>query len=363
MKNQSKLITFLFVGFISLFFVLGIFMPKREFSEMENRTLAQFPSFSFKSFFSGEYTADIGKYLTDQFPFRDEWVGLKYFSERALLKTENNGVFFGKDGALYDVFETPDPELLEKNFQSVESFAENAGIPVSFSLIPSSAYVYKENLPDNAVCFDQQTMLNRAENINGYFDLSQPLLDAKDGYIYYRTDHHWTSDGAYEAYKAICEDMGLNPYERVFRKSYEDFYGTLYSNSGARLIESDTVDTYETADITVYDAEGKEMSFYDDSYADRKDKYSVFLGGNHGLLKIVNGENKDGEKLLLIKDSYSNSLLPYLTHNFSEIHVYDLRFNKTSVAKYIEENGIDRALVLYSCDNFASDTNIFLVNR
>ena len=190
------------------------------------------------------------------------------------------------------------------------------------------------------------------------------LLKAhKDEYLYYRTDHHWTSDGAYYAYEKICEELGMTPVERTLRKEYADFYGTLYSNAGARMVEADTVATFMLPQLEVTDENGQKREVYDESFADKKDKYSVFFGGNPPLVVLDNTEIEDGEKLLLIKDSYSNSLAPYLTHNFDEVHMWDLRANKTSLSQYIAENGITQVLVLYSTENFASDTNIMFMSK
>lgn len=363
MKKTNKITTFTFVGFIAVFFLLLIVMPKSEFSEMENRNLAQMPKFTFERLFNGKFTSEFEEYVTDQFAFRDTWVGMKYFFEKALLKTENNGIYFGKDGYLMTKFVRPDESRLNINYGAVEKLSDSLDIPVKFSLIPMSSYVHADKLPHNANPYNQQVLLDRAAQMDEYFDLSQTLLAHKDEYIYYRTDHHWTSDGAYYAYEKICEEYGLAPVERTLRKEYADFYGTLYSNAGARAVESDTVATFMLPQLEVTDENGQKREVYDESFADKKDKYSVFFGGNPPLVVLDNTEIEDGEKLLLVKDSYSNSLAPYLTHNFDEVHMWDLRANKTSLSQYIAENGITQVLVLYSTENFASDTNIMFMSK
>ena len=363
MNKYSKITTFTFVGFIAVFFLLLIVMPKSEFSEMENRNLAQMPKFTFERLFNGKFTAEFEEYVTDQFAFRDTWVGMKYFFEKALLKTENNGIYFGKDGYLMTKFVKPDDSRLNINYGAVEKLSASLDIPVRFSLIPMASYVHADKLPGNANPYNQQILLDRAAEMDEYFDISQALLAHKDEYIYYRTDHHWTSDGAYYAYEKICQEYGMTPADRVLRKEYPEFYGTLYSNAGARMVEPDTVTTFMVPELSVKDENGNDIPLYDESFAEKKDKYSVFFGGNPPLVVLDNTEIEEGEKLLLIKDSYSNSLAPYLTHNFDEIHVWDLRANKTSISEYVSANGITQVLVLYSTENFASDTNIMFMSK
>ena len=99
-----------------------------------------------------------------------------------------------------------------------------------------------------------------------------------------------------------------------------------------------------------------------DSYLDVKDKYSYFLGGNQALC-VIETEHTDAPKVLVVRDSYSDSLAPFLTERFSEIHLFDLRYNLSSIKGYVEENNIDAVVVLYSLPNFTTDANLFLLAR
>ena len=365
-KTYYKVLTAIFVVFIGALFCINLFTKDRDFSDVENRKLAQKPTFTFEKLFKGAFTADYEKYITDQFFARDTWVGLKYYSERSMLKTENNGVYFGKDDYLINKFKTPEEERVAGNFTSIQKFIDSNTIPTYFSLVPTSAYVLRDKLPANATPFEQQVLFDRAGQSfpDNYIDISAALVDNNKGYLYYRTDHHWTSDGAYVAYRTLCEQWGLTPFLRGEKAGeYPNFYGTLYSNAGARNITPDTVVTYKVDGVTVTDFEGKEIPLYDTSFGTQKDKYSVFFGGNHPVAVVKNQNLPEGEKLLLIKDSFSNALVPYLSQNFSEIHMIDLRFNKSSLAEYIDNNHIDVALVLYSTENFATDTNLFILGK
>lgn len=365
MKNYNRLLTFIFVGFIGLFFMLELVNKDKEFSPMENRNLAQMPKFTLERLFNGKFTSEFESYITDQFVFRDMWVGMKYVSERALLKTENKGIYLGSDGYLLSKFKEPASDRVNENFGYVQKLIDSLDVPVHFSLIPSSAYILNDKLPKYAVNYDQSILLNEAEKrFSKYFDIAQSLKEHKDEYIYYRTDHHWTSEGAFIGYNEVCKAMGLEPVSKPeILKEYSDFYGTLFSTSGARLIKGDTVTLYKTPRLMVKDENGKDFSLYDESYGEKKDKYSIFLGGNFPLLTVANEENPKGKELLLIKDSYSNSLVPFLSNNFSKIHIWDLRFNKTSIKEYVKANNIDEVLVLYSTENFSSDTNFFPMGK
>ena len=208
-KKQSILLCGLFLLFLAVFSLLNLFWPDREFSEMENRTLANNPPFSFQALFSGQWTTDYETYLTDQFPLRDTWVGIKYVCERAMLRQENNGIYFAGD-RLIARFDPPDEPRVEQNFAAIDALAQNTGLPTRFMLVPTSAYIYQDELPVNAPSYDQQQLLDRASQLQQAENIPvhQALLDAREEYIYYRTDHHWTTKGAYLAYEAYMKAAG-----------------------------------------------------------------------------------------------------------------------------------------------------------
>ena len=206
-------------------------------------------------------------------------------------------------------------------------------------------------------------------------DLYTPLWEHKGEDIFYRTDHHWTSLGAYYGYTGLATALGytpvpLNDYTETVRSTA--FYGTVFSSSGVRWVRPDTISTYVPDDgITVashtYDNKGNPVEeprqLYDTSFLSVKDKYSMFLGGNQPLGVVKNANNPDGPRLLIIRDSYADSLVPFLTPHFSEIHLLDLRYYKLSIADYIAQNGIDQALVLYSVPNFVTDSNLLWIAK
>ena len=182
--------------------------------------------------------------------------------------------------------------------------------------------------------------------------------------VFYRTDHHWTSLGAYYGYTALLEAMGETPLPLGKAETVsDDFYGTLYSSSGVHWVPPDTIERYVREDaVTVEDVYGGgKHGLYVDSFLEEKDQYASFLGGNQPLYIVRNSAASSDKKLLLVRDSYSDSLAPFLCRHFAEIHLLDLRYNKTSVAQYAADMGADGIAVLYSVDNFMKDADaVFL---
>ena len=386
-KRYCIFITALFCAFIGVFLAANAVSPDRAFSEMENRNLEQLPKVDFGTpeklfrdgnFFNGEFMRDFETYTTDQFVGRDFWVGLKSSTERALGKKENNNVYFADQDTLITRFDQPDAGDVTDNLNYVNNFVENVDIPVVFSLIPTQACIWADRLPEGAPNASQTDLLSQAQGaVSGatWADVYTPLMEHKGEDIFYRTDHHWTSLGAYYGYTGLAQALGYTPvplsdYDATVRST--EFYGTVFSSSGVRWVRPDTITTYVPEDgITVvshtYDNAGNPVEepreLYVESFLSVKDKYSMFLGGNQSLGVVKNANNPDGPKLLILRDSYADSLVPFLTAHYSEIHLIDPRYYHLSVKDYVEQNGIDQALVLYSVPNFVTDQNLFWITR
>lgn len=361
----------IFLAFIGAFFILNLVLPDRQFSEQENRYLQMRPEFSFKSLFSGDYTSKFETYTTDQFTFRDEWITLKAASELALGKQENNDVHLCENGTLIEGFKRPENSVLDSNMSALNTLVGNTDAKVYFALIPDKSDLYSSLLPKNAPNDSEKEVIDycygqsNATNVYMYSALSAH----KDEYIFYRTDHHWTSLGAYYGLSALAESMGLPcPALDSYTDRHvvsEEFYGTTWSSSGFSWVDPDTMEIFVNAPeglkVTSYPqgspVEGK---LYDFSFLEKKDKYSMFMGGNCPMHVIESG-NEDKPSLLILRDSYTDSLIPFLLDDFSEIHVLDLRYYRASLKAYIEQNDFDNVLVCYSVSNFCSDSNIFLL--
>ncbi len=368
-KKALWLQTLIFLCFIGVFFILNIAIPDKDFSENENRKLQSLPKFTFEDLFEGKFTADFEDYVTDQFAFRDRWTALKARCELALGKDENKGIFLCDDQRLIEAFETPNMDDIDFSLESIDMLAQSSEANVYFALIPSASEVYSELLPKGAPNASQLDIINHAYASVGAVnvDVYSKLMAHKDENIFYRTDHHWTTLGAYYGYTAIAEAMGFEP---VDINSYTEevvsteFLGTTFSSSGFGWVKPESISRYVPQGdmvITNYPSGSPtEGTMYDDSFLAVKDKYSYFYGGNTPLLKIETG--KEGlPSLLIVRDSYMDSLSPYLTEHFSTIHIVDLRYNNASLKGYIAQNDIDNILVCYSVPNFSTDGNIFLV--
>ena len=359
MKKSNYFIVALFSLYIGGFFVINIVTPPKDFSQMENKTLQSMPKFRFDDLFSGEYAKDLETYVTDQFVFRDDFVEMKSNTEKLLGKDENNGVYISSQNTLIDKFKKPDYNQIDSNINSINKFAQSISVPVYFNLIPTQNDIYAHLLPDGAPFYSQKEVIDYVYlKTSNNIDVYDALMSKNDEYIYYNTDHHWTSLGAYYAYTEIANQMGKTPIKLGAEKIMNDeFNGTIFSKSGVRYAKTDTISIYtDNYDILIEDENGMTPAkIYDETKLENKDKYELFLGGNHPSVKI---EGNGVGKLLLIKDSYANSLVPFLVDNFEEIHMIDLRFYKISMTDYIDMNEIDQVLISYSVPNFADDRNI-----
>lgn len=369
-KNLSRIsgivTAVLFCAFLAGFGLLHILLPDRTFSPVENRTLAQLPEFSWSALTDGSYTAKLETYLEDQFPLRDGWMGLKNRYEYLLGKREFHGVYLCGDRLIHKI---EDAGRAEQNITNLLKLTEKTDIPVYLGLIPTAAEVYREVLPTGSENFDQAAYLEKVrESVPNavWVDIAQALTEHRREQLFYRTDHHWTSQGAYYGYGALMEAMGEQPEPLGTPETVsDDFYGTLYSTSGVHWLAPDTIERYVSGEsVTVENFEkGETHGLYVDSFLGEKDKYASFLGGNAPLYIVRNPEAVSNEKLLVVRDSYSDSMAPFLSRYFSEIHLIDLRYYRTSVAEYARENDMDRIFVCYSVENFVKDLDAVFMGR
>lgn len=374
MKQDNKKISrisqavtaILFCGFLAGFGLLHVLLPDRTFSPVENRTLAQLPEFSWSALTDGSYTAKLETYLEDQFPLRDGWMGLKNRYEYLLGKREFHGVYLCGDRLIHKI---EDASRADQNITCLQKLTELTDIPVYLGLIPTAAEVYRDALPAGSENFDQAAYLEKVrESVPNavWVDIAQALTEHRREQLFYRTDHHWTSQGAYYGYGALMEAMGEQPEPLGTPETVsDDFYGTLYSTSGVHWLEPDTIERYVSGEgVTVENTEkGETHGLYVDSFLGEKDKYASFLGGNTPLYIVRNRSATSSEKLLVVRDSYSDSMAPFLSQYFAEIHLIDLRYYRTSVAEYAQENGMDRIFVCYSVENFVKDLDAVFMGR
>lgn len=333
-------ITFLILfSAVIAFFGISIFIfPTRSFSEKENRLLSEAPEPSLESIADGEYFTALGDFYSDQFPFRDVFTSAYAITELALGKCESNGIIYGKENTLIP---RPDESNAEKVQENINAICALEG--VALYIPPSSAQVFKNRLP---IIYpterESEVQRNREE-------------------LYYRTDHHWTAKGAYAAYREICNDLGIEAYEEEYftvQTVSNTFRGTSFSRSGlpAAMISPDSIVLYRYGgdgeyEIINHENGERQTGFYCLEALNTADKYRVFLGGNYSHLSISKGN--DRPKLLLVKDSFANSVVPFLALHF-DIEVIDPRYcTRSYLREQLARNDIEQILFLITQDTLA----------
>ena len=370
-KAYSRFLTVLFSLFLGGILIWSLVLPDRERSDTENRTLAQWPAFSWEALKDGSYTKNVEEYFADQFPMRDEWTGLRAQSEHLIGKTEFNDVFLTKDESLISQVKKPDQALLDKNLSFLNRLAANSAAQVTLGLIPSAAEIWKDKLPQGTESWDQKAFLEQTNGLGiPTIDFWTALKDHADEEIYYRTDHHWTSLGAFYGANAVLSTLGKEPLQKedfTPELASDSFYGTLYSQSGIHWVKPDAMEYWvKDQGLTITSwrtGQPVESPLYDRTYLEKKDKYSSFLGGNQPLCVLKNNGLEDEGKVLIVRDSYTDSLAPFLAQRFSEVHLMDFRQYRGSLSQYVDENEIDDVLVLFSIPNFISDRNLVFLAK
>ena len=353
--------------------------PERTFSEKENRYLAVKPEFTWRSLYSGSFSGDFEKYTTDQFIYRDTWTEVKALCEIARLKRDNNGVYIGSDGYLLGKYQESDINKvrLEENINYLVGFVDKISKQlgqnkVSVVIVPMSSSILKDKLPPFAYGFDQDAMIDsiKTRTSRSFVDIRQALRENSHQYIYYKTDHHWTSLGAYIAYDKWCRSIGEEPVPLSsldIREVTSEFYGTYYSKANLYTISPDSISIFvpknEAAYRVIYNAgEREEDTLYNLSYLTKRDKYSLFLNGNNPLVKIETHVG-NGRNLLIVKDSFAHTFAPLAALSFETVHMIDLRHYNMSLSQYISDNNITDVLVLYSTMNLSTDANLHKLNK
>lgn len=363
---RDKITAIIFLIFILVFGIGFLLLPDREFSEMENRKLSQCPVFSVSSFLKGDYTADFEAYMSDQMLLKDTLVTVKVDTVKAMGHRLVNGVFFGADGYLIQQYGKPG-EQLQENIGHIKAFAESAGLPVTFLLSPNVSEIYPEKLPALAACYSQKEVISSVkgelEGSLSFVDATDTLLAHKSEDLFFKTDHHWNMKGAYYGYEALMESLGLSTkplseYEET--EGSGAFYGSLYSKAPSGSQVSDILTLYKNPNGEylvnyVQEADTAENLFALENL-EIKDKYTVFLDGNHPYITIdSNAEEK--ENVLVLKDSYAHALLPFLADSFGHLEILDLRYFHNDLKQFIEEHQIDRVIMIYNVDFLSSDVN------
>lgn len=360
-------------GVIFMVLLLGLagkeaLSHQRTYSPVEKRELQTRPEISITKVLDGRFQKKYESYLRDQFPGRDHWVSFQTDMELFMGKNEIHNVYIGKNHYLLEHYTEKefDPQQISKNLQALEKFVGKAkqNADVHVMMVPTKSWVLREKLPAFAPHYKEQKFYDALQQKLEKEDVLisvEPVLDAhKEEEIYYRTDHHWTTLGAWYAYeqytKAVGGDLQRAQGKKKFRCISKDFYGTTYAKINYAR-QADKIEIYEPADklCVVYNmGEKKTKTLYDVSFLKTADQYSVFTGGNQAVLEITGGI-KNGKTLLLIKDSFANSILPFLAEDYEKLVVVDLRQLNVSGDRLLEMFSPTDILILYNSAQFAQD--------
>lgn len=383
MKKVRIIIIIVFIGFFVLISGASLIIKDREFSPNENRYLAETPELSWDNILSGKFQDGLEDYLRDQVCFRDGWITVKTGIQKACGDTDIGGAYVGKDGYDFEKItpEDVDEKQVDRNIKAVEDYFMTASETIdkqklSFLLVPTSGLVMQEKLPKNARLFDQAKYIDQVQKAMkdyNFVDVRDTLMDHNDEYIYYKTDHHWTSAGACLAYDVWSERTGgeAETEDGLVKNVVSDkFRGSLYS----KILDADSAydeiwtyglqkdDAFGSKDCTVTIDEKQQLdSIYDDEMLQKKDKYAYFLSGNYGQVHIQNqkaASKAKGKNILIIKDSFANSFVPFATQDYENIYMVDLRYYNGDMKSYLQEHNITDVLVLYNISNFISDRNL-----
>lgn len=365
-----------FVGVLLLALITFIVMPNERFSQLENRVLQAMPKFSWQSFVTNEFSDQAERFIADQFPLRDQWIALKSFGEQMRGQRENNGIYKGKDGYLFEKFDEPQEETVMKYVEAINAFShKNPSANISFMLAPNSIGMYPERLPPFASTASQRdvnafvaaNLLSSVAFIDGFeFLTGEQSIDQP---LFYRTDHHWTTHGAYLAYEAYAKRVGWEAWSREqfhVETVSNTFLGSYHTRSQFTGITPDHIEAYipmETieTDMIIVDKNETRHGLYDESFLSQKDQYSYFLSGVHPLMQIntkLNEGNIERQKLLVIKDSYAHNVIPFLTLHVPEIHVVDIRFYNGPLSDYMQDHDIENVLILFNTSTFVDNAAV-----
>ena len=362
---EYPLLVILCILFIGMF-LMYLFKRDTEFSDMENRYLAERPSISLSDIKDGVFMQAFETYTEEQIPLRNTLIKAKAGVERFLLKCENHGIAAGKEGYLFEKVLCTDKQLV-KNEAALESFIKNTDRTVSVAIVPNSYEVLKELTPAGFPNIDQGAEIDRFydrlftyENCTAV-DLQEALKNRSGEQIFYRTDHHWTTLGAYYGYEAFCESTGNSPVNLAALTEIRipDFYGTYYAKYKGYGLASDTIFCYDIPIRSLTLKSGVKNTLYEMEKTSAYDKYAMFLYGNDGLCEIKAENAGNGKQLVIFKDSYANCLIPFLTYNYDTITVVDLRYYGGSVSELLSEKESAELLFLYNFSHLNEDRHFY----
>lgn len=358
--------------------LLFFLMPKTYFSDTERRRLQEEPEFNARTVFSGKFEDAAEEYMSDHFPFRLFFVGLNSYADLAQGRTLINEVYVGKNWWFMQEPVEEDAENLSRNMRAMRNLKESLNIPASVLAVPSTGYIMAGELPDVHLPYEDEKIRAAAletldegriaDRVN-WIDVVPALSGAsRSEQVYYRTDHHWTTSGAYEAYLVWAEQHGYPapPRDAFSVQAYDGFLGTTYAKVLLWGAKPDEVEIWQypmQMRVECMDADKGMVpvvsdTFYDMEQLEGYDPYAVFFGGNHSVVRIINEAEDAAERLLVIKDSYANCLVPFLARHYKEIVMIDPRYYRGMDEFLASEQPFDELLFVYGIQQLVRDEEL-----
>ncbi|MBB5183205.1 DHHW family protein [Catenisphaera adipataccumulans] len=354
---------------LCLGFVINALAPDQAESTVENRSLQQFPAWNTEDVISGRYGTELNNWFSDQFVGRNALIHLRYLTLKATGTRKIDDVYLGHHTLVEDVA-VENEKQLQRNLKAINAFQKKeSDINCTFVLVPNAVYVQPQNLPTGADPADQSERIDAIyDQLNSKVktvDLRSSLKKYSDDYLYYRTDHHWTSYGAFRSFQTIAKEMDLD--QNVKKSDYkvytvaDDFKGTLAHKTGS-LNMKDDVEIYvpkNDPDYLMTDPSSHKRSrtVFSSEGAQSEDAYTVFLNGNHARIDLEMDNDSD-RHLLLIKDSYANAMIPFLIPYYRTITVVDPRYYTGNLSQLMATNVYTDVLYLYNYNTFVQDTSL-----
>lgn len=367
-KKEQWLICILFCGFLAGMMMLYLLLPKKDFSQQEKRYLAQTPALSWETLSTGGFSEEVDTYMADHIPGRNFFVGLNAYYDLLTGRQGAKDILLTRDKRLVEAPVIWKETLVQKNMDTINRFAQTAAIPVDLMVVPSGGWAAQEAIVGLPVAYPDETIIQNitqmaGENVRSV-DVLTPFLNAEDPkQLYYKTDHHWTSLGAYTAYESYMELLGKD-YRQADTYEVETvspFYGSTYSRSALWLTPGEPLELWHGGQQLAVTHEEMEVPHNGVFFRERleeADKYTVFLDGNHPLVRIENPAAAGKGKILVIRDSFSNCLGGFLAESYETVVLVDLRYYRQPVSELMAQEEFERVLVCYSIGNFLTDTNV-----
>ena len=361
-RFQKYLYTLL-MTVLCLFMVLNLIVPDQLRSEVENRPLASFPAITLESLSSGKFARQFNDYVSDQFLGRNSLFHIDYLFRKLCGQREIDDVFLGKNALLQNPAQ-PKDGFPNSQVEAINAFASQTGLPATVLVAPSATSIQPGKLPMDAPVNEENSALDAVYNslTTNKADVRQSLASHQNEYIYYRTDHHWTSLGAKYGAQALLESFGvtMNPDDFDSLKVSDTFEGTLANKTGAVGLQDDISicpDKYQTEYVVTWNDGSKTASIYNQDALKHKDQYQVFLGANQGLIHIETLSNSN-ENLLLFKDSYANSMIQFLLPYYRNIYIVDPRYFYEDIGYVMAAGNITQLAFVFSYNNFMTDPSL-----